>query len=226
MVNMQHSRSALRAAFFACLVLWVVGGCSYDLSEDGGASTQAQGIRDGRPASEDGLDEREVNMRAAVAVDPDAAVAVDPDAGVAADGDAPARPPFGGQAQGEATDAGEEETADVADPMASGDMVNPPAADCGNGVVEGDEECDDGNDNPFDTCSFECELQTVAQACEYLLGDDDYWSYAPFTCTRCICLSYADDVFACFFDDDLSRCIRFEDATYLPSGSCGSYCDE
>ncbi len=32
---------------------------------------------------------------------------------------------------------------------------------CGNGILESDEECDDGNTNNFDVCSNECEIQHI-----------------------------------------------------------------
>src|SRR6185295_14704373 len=38
------------------------------------------------------------------------------------------------------------------------------AGTCGNGVAQGDEECDDGNTSPGDGCSPTCQLESVNPA--------------------------------------------------------------
>ena len=49
-------------------------------------------------------------------------------------------------------------TTDAADSSSEGGF-EPPMAECGNGFVEGDEECDDANDQNDDGCSSDCRLQ-------------------------------------------------------------------
>jgi len=41
-----------------------------------------------------------------------------------------------------------------------------PAPVCGNGVVEGDEQCDDGNTVSRDGCSATCTIEAVSALCE------------------------------------------------------------
>ena len=43
--------------------------------------------------------------------------------------------------------------------FASALPANAQAAVCGNGIIEGDEECDDGNTSNFDGCTFDCEVE-------------------------------------------------------------------
>jgi cysteine-rich repeat protein len=58
--------------------------------------------------------------------------------------------------------------------------------DCGNGIVDGDEECDDGNNDDNDGCSAVCELPTCEEPCR-----DD----AGYGCNDGYdCLGYQDDV--------------------------------
>ena len=38
--------------------------------------------------------------------------------------------------------------------------------DCGNGVMEGEEACDDGNSDNFDGCAGDCGSTEVGFACE------------------------------------------------------------
>lgn len=60
------------------------------------------------------------------------------------------------------------------------DSEPPPPADCGNGVVEVGEACDDGNDNDLDTCTNGCVpqvchdgIKTVNEICDDGNLDDD-----------------------------------------------------
>ncbi len=54
-----------------------------------------------------------------------------------------------------------------------------PAA-CGNGVIEGDEDCDDGNTNSGDGCDLHCALESGPLACTMLRGDN-------LLCAACLC---------------------------------------
>jgi cysteine-rich repeat protein len=45
------------------------------------------------------------------------------------------------------------------------EVDNPLAAECGNGTVEGDEECDDGNTDDGDGCAADCTVELVEGVC-------------------------------------------------------------
>ena len=45
---------------------------------------------------------------------------------------------------------------------------------CGNGIVEADEQCDDGNDNDDDWCSNDCAAKTEFKQAEAVLIDEDF----------------------------------------------------
>ena len=45
---------------------------------------------------------------------------------------------------------------------------------CGNGIVDADEQCDDGNDNDDDWCSNECVSKTEFKQAEAVLIDEDF----------------------------------------------------
>jgi cysteine-rich repeat protein len=56
------------------------------------------------------------------------------------------------------------------------------AAVCGNGVLEGDEECDDGNTLPGDGCDGSCRIETVETSVVLLIpesGDDRIGMFDP-----------------------------------------------
>src|SRR2546428_9386862 len=51
------------------------------------------------------------------------------------------------------------------DAAAPSDCSGPPPATCGNGIVEGTEECDDGNTTSGDGCSATCQLENTSAIC-------------------------------------------------------------
>jgi cysteine-rich repeat protein len=51
------------------------------------------------------------------------------------------------------------------DATAPPDCAGPPPTTCGNGVVEGTEECDDGNTTSGDGCSATCQLENTSAIC-------------------------------------------------------------
>src|SRR5437867_3377698 len=51
------------------------------------------------------------------------------------------------------------------DATAPPDCSGPPPTTCGNGVVEGTEECDDGNTTSGDGCSATCQLENTSAIC-------------------------------------------------------------
>src|SRR3989454_7606783 len=51
------------------------------------------------------------------------------------------------------------------DATAPRDCSGPPPTTCGNGVVEGTEECDDGNTTSGDGCSATCQLENTSAIC-------------------------------------------------------------
>src|SRR5262249_62025396 len=48
---------------------------------------------------------------------------------------------------------------------APADCQGPPPAQCGNGVVDGAEECDDGGTADGDGCSATCQLENTSAVC-------------------------------------------------------------
>jgi len=60
---------------------------------------------------------------------------------------------------------------------------------CGNGVVEGNEKCDDGNQTAGDGCA-NCQVESVQQACLATLNSST-------ACSQCTCQKCADQIAAC-----------------------------
>jgi cysteine-rich repeat protein len=83
---------------------------------------------------------------------------------------------------------------------ANGDGCCPPSASsnndndcrpmCGNKVVEGDEQCDDGNTNAGDGC-VDCRTETQQQICLVKLGSTD-------ACAQCTCNKCTGQGLACY----------------------------
>ncbi|HKU39129.1 MAG TPA: DUF4215 domain-containing protein, partial [Polyangiales bacterium] len=67
-------------------------------------------------------------------------------------------------------------------------------AQCGNGAVEGSEQCDDGNDKAGDGCA-NCLKETPTQMCLGALGLDD-------ACTQCTCNKCANQAITCYGNKD------------------------
>ncbi|MET0388398.1 MAG: DUF4215 domain-containing protein [Polyangiales bacterium] len=95
-------------------------------------------------------------------------------------------------------------------------------AECGNKVVEDQEQCDDGNKSAGDGC-FECKTENLQQICLANVGSDD-------ACARCRCANCATQTIGCYMDDvpdearrcrELVECARRE-ACANPDCFCGS----
>jgi len=96
-------------------------------------------------------------------------------------------------------------------------------ATCGNKVVEGDEQCDDGNANAGDGC-VGCKTETPAQICLAKIGSSD--ACAQCTCNKCTsqanacyAANNANDVMLC---DAMVDCGRASDCGN-PDCYCGTY---
>jgi cysteine-rich repeat protein len=64
-------------------------------------------------------------------------------------------------------------------------------AACGNGKLEGDEQCDDGNASAGDGCSASCAQETAQETCRAL------WLPDSQACAECGCASCAPELVAC-----------------------------
>jgi cysteine-rich repeat protein len=100
---------------------------------------------------------------------------------------------------------------------ASTTATTTPAAECGNGVLEGDEECDDGNDDDSDECTSLCKpatcgdgfVQAGVEECDD--GNDDDSDECPTSCKPAFCgdgfvqagVEECDDA----NDDDTDACV-------------------
>ncbi|HET8932833.1 MAG TPA: DUF4215 domain-containing protein [Polyangiales bacterium] len=69
-------------------------------------------------------------------------------------------------------------------------------AACGNGKLEGDEQCDDGNVHAGDACSAQCKQETPQERCVAL------WKPASEECAKCACESCAPEVVSCITAPD------------------------
>jgi cysteine-rich repeat protein len=101
---------------------------------------------------------------------------------------------------------------------------------CGNGTVEGGEECDDGGRQSGDGCSDTCEIETPKKRCLERVGVQN-----PGTaqvdgdeCAECVCNQCGTETAACYerenpeevrLCDDLAHCVR---ATWCNGIAC--YC--
>lgn len=75
----------------------------------------------------------------------------------------------------------------ISDPTIGPTVTTEPPGDCGNGVVEDGEECDDGNSSDLDACPTTCKnafcgdgfVQAGAEVCDDGLNDNSYEGCAP-----------------------------------------------
>jgi cysteine-rich repeat protein len=95
-------------------------------------------------------------------------------------------------------------------------------AECGNRIVEGEEQCDDGNTTTGDGC-VDCKTETPQQTCMAKLSEDS-------ECSRCTCMRCTPQTIACYAGpnaDDNNRCDRLiecgrETNCSNPDCFCGS----
>jgi cysteine-rich repeat protein len=93
---------------------------------------------------------------------------------------------------------------------------------CGNGTLEGDEACDDGNDTSGDGCS-NCKVDSPEQRCLAMpnkIGDDE--------CMLCNCQKCTDVLASCYAAnnaDEARACAALVDCGYSKGcSSTGCYC--
>lgn len=92
--------------------------------------------------------------------------------------------------------------------------------ECGNGVREGDEACDDGNDLSLDGCS-NCEIETPEAQCLAVVADK-----STADCSACNCVACTDQMLSCLLNPDESyreRCGAVL-ACAISSGCSGTEC--
>jgi cysteine-rich repeat protein len=93
------------------------------------------------------------------------------------------------------TDPGTDSTTDgtgtVTEDAATG--TTEPTPECGNGVVEGAEECDDGNDSDFDGCLTTCELPSCEDGTHNGHETDEDCGGPCAPCALCAGCSIDDD---------------------------------
>jgi cysteine-rich repeat protein len=66
-------------------------------------------------------------------------------------------------------------------------------SECGNGIREPNESCDDGNVEPFDGCSADCQTETDREICSGIVGNETTDS-----CRECMCQNCTDRALDCF----------------------------
>lgn len=79
-------------------------------------------------------------------------------AGTETETDPTVSPTTGSMTASPSTSGGETTAATDVDESSSG-VFDPPVADCGNGFVEGDEQCDDANNDNDDDCTNQCQFR-------------------------------------------------------------------
>jgi cysteine-rich repeat protein len=83
---------------------------------------------------------------------------------------------------------------------ATANTDNDCAATCGNGKLEGEEQCDDGNVRAGDACSATCTQETPQERCAAL------WQPPTAECAQCGCEGCAPEIVACLAAaDDRTR---------------------
>jgi cysteine-rich repeat protein len=80
---------------------------------------------------------------------------------------------------------------------------------CGNGLLEGTEQCDDGNLLNGDGCSSSCTVESPAQICLTNIGDDN-------ACSHCNCDKCLAPALACFIANNRMEAVQCRDVL-----SCG-----
>ncbi|MBV1860164.1 MAG: DUF4215 domain-containing protein [Nannocystaceae bacterium] len=121
-----------------------------------------------------------------------------------------------GDSTGDASSAGTSSSATTSETSGTA------GASCGDGIPDGDEECDDGNDDEFDGCTSEC---TVPVCDDGLHNGDETDVDCGGTCQGCAlcqtCLDESDCESATICGAD-SQCVTLAEMNIDWTANCGS----